>query len=95
MSKQDPFHNPTDTALVIEAVDPIEAGGPIRIKPEFFRLPKAGERDPHFGLSRSFYYEVEARGLLKLVRIRKRGHLRGVTLIPYDRVLAHINSQNG
>ena len=95
MSKQDHFHSPVGTTLVTESVKPIEAGEHLRIRPEFFRLPKAGERDPHFGLSRSFYYEAETLGLLQLVRIRKRGRIRGVTLVPYDRVLAHINTQNG
>jgi hypothetical protein len=32
-------------------------------KPITYRLPKAGARDPHFGLTRSGYYELEAAGL--------------------------------
>ena len=73
-------------------------------RPEFYRLPKAPskedrekgkscERDPYFGFSRTFYYEGEARGYWRLVRIRERGKLRGVTLIPYDAVSAFVRSQ--
>jgi hypothetical protein len=73
-------------------------------RPEFYRLPqtisrterekgKTCERDPYFGFSRTFYYEGEARGYWQLVRIRERGKLRGVTLVPYDAVAAFIRSQ--
>ena len=61
--------------------------------PEFFRLPKPGEADRFFGLSRSFYYQLETRKLLKLVRIRDEGKERGVTLIPYEKVAAFIHAQ--
>ena len=60
--------------------------------PEFFRLPKSGG-DPYFGLGRSYYYEGEQRGYWRLVRIRERGKLRGVTLVPYDAVSAFVRSQ--
>ncbi len=59
--------------------------------PEFFRLPNKGG-DSNFGLTRSFYYEGEKRGYWKLVRLRDRGKLRGITLVPYDAVKAHILS---
>jgi len=61
-------------------------------RPEFFRLPKSGV-DPYFGLGRSFYYEGEQRGYWKLVRIRDRGKIRGVTLIPYDSVARFIRQK--
>jgi hypothetical protein len=75
-------------------------------RPEFYRLPKtitrperekgkACERDPYFGLSRTFYYEGEKRGYWRLVRVRERGKLRGVTLVPYDAVAAFVRSQIG
>jgi hypothetical protein len=60
--------------------------------PEFFRLPKSGG-DPYFGLGRSYYYEGEKRGYWRLARIRERGRLRGVTLVPYDAVAAFVRSQ--
>jgi hypothetical protein len=61
-------------------------------RPEFFRLPKSGG-DPFFGFTRSFYYEAEKRGYFPLIRIRERGALRGVTLVPYDKVAAFIRKQ--
>jgi len=62
-------------------------------RPEYYRLPKPGHADPFFSLSRSYYYQLEARGLLKLVRIRDKGKERGVTLIPYRKVEAFVRSQ--
>jgi hypothetical protein len=66
---------------------------PTTTRPEFFRLPKPGSGDPYFNLSRSFYYQLEARGVLKLVRIRDEGKERGVTLIPYEKVAAFVRAQ--
>jgi hypothetical protein len=58
-------------------------------RPETFRLPKSGG-DPFFGITRSFYYRGEELGYWRLIRIRDRGKLRGVTLVPYDAVSAFI-----
>jgi hypothetical protein len=52
------------------------------IEPEFFRLPITGHCK-YFGLTRSWYYAAEQRGWIKLKRLRERGKLRGVTLVPY------------
>jgi hypothetical protein len=68
------------------------AAGPSRNPPEFFRLPKSGG-DPYFGLGRSYYYEGEKDGHWRLIRLRKRGKLRGVTLVPYDAVADFIRNQ--
>jgi len=57
-----------------------------------FRLPKPGTRDPHFGLPRTTFYELERQGAIRLIRLKKRGYTRGTTLIPYDQVLAHLRS---
>ena len=62
-------------------------------RPETFRLPKAAERDPFFGFSRTFYYEGEHRGYWRLIRIRERGKLRGVTLVPFDAVARFVHEQ--
>jgi hypothetical protein len=62
-------------------------------RPEFFRLPKGRERDPFFGLSRSFFYRGEQLGYWRLIRIRERGKLRGVTLVPFDQVAAFLREQ--
>ncbi len=59
-------------------------------KPETFRLPKLGQRDPYFGLPRTTYYELEKAGTIRLIRLRKRGYTRGTTLIPFEQVLAHV-----
>ena len=53
------------------------------IPPETFRLPVRG-CDPHFGCTRGFYYNLEKRGLIRLIRLRDRGKQRGITLVPYD-----------
>jgi hypothetical protein len=63
-------------------------------KPETFRLPKNGV-DPHFGLTRPFYYELEKQGRLRLIRLKKRGRQRGITLVPYDDVKRLIEEARG
>ena len=62
-------------------------------RPEFYRLPKGSGGDPFFGFRRTFYYEGEKRGYWRLARIRDRGKLRGVTLVPYDAVAAFVRSK--
>jgi len=57
---------------------------------EFFRLPAPGKRDPHFGLSRGWYYKVSALGEIKMIAVRQRGALRGVRLVVYDSVADYI-----
>ena len=61
-------------------------------RPETFRLPKLGG-DPFFGFGRSFYYRGEQLGYWRLIRIRERGKLRGVTLVPFDAVAKFVRSQ--
>jgi hypothetical protein len=58
---------------------------------EFFRLPAPGKRDPHFGLSRGWYYKAAAAGEIKMIAIRQRGAIRGVRLVFYDSVIAYIH----
>ena len=69
---------------------PVSIGSADVPKPETFRLPRPGQRDPYFGLPRTAYYELEKAGEIRLVRLRKRGYLRGTTLIPFDQVLAFV-----
>jgi hypothetical protein len=64
-------------------------------RPEFYRLPKGGGGDPYFGFTRTFYYEGEKRGYWRLVRLRERGKLRGITLVPFDLVSSFVRSQAG
>jgi hypothetical protein len=56
--------------------------------PTTFRLPKVGQRDEHFGLSRSWFYAAELDGRLALIRLRERGKKRGTTLVSTAQVLA-------
>jgi hypothetical protein len=74
--------------------EPIEAKSPHYV-PEFFRLPKTGERDVYFGNSRSQYYAWEREGIVKLVHLRPRGKARGLVYVPYHAVAAHIRSAQG
>jgi len=69
------------------------AARPSQSPPEFFRLPKSGG-DPYFGLGRSYYYEGEKQGYWRLIRIRQRGKVRGVTLVPYDTIANFIRKQS-
>lgn len=50
-------------------------------QPEFLRLPTRGG-DPIFGLCRSTWYNLEARGIVRLRRLRSQGNVRGIVLIP-------------
>jgi hypothetical protein len=67
------------------------------IVPEFFRLPRTGERDPFFGNSRSQYYAMEKAGEIRLVHLRPKGKTKGIVFVPYDQVAARIREaqQNG
>ena len=67
---------------------PLTNATPQRV--EFFRLPAPGKRDPHFGLSRGWYYKAAALGEIKMVAVRQRGALRGVRLVVYDSVCDYI-----
>jgi hypothetical protein len=61
--------------------------------PTTFRLPKAGARDPFFGLSRAWFYSAEAHGLIRLIRLRDKGKTRGTTLVMTEQVLELIHNQ--
>jgi hypothetical protein len=59
--------------------------------PLTFRVPRPGEDDPYFSLRRSWYYGADARGEIKLIRVKPDGAKRGVTLVDYSQVLALVN----
>jgi hypothetical protein len=80
-------HRTTSTAPRSEGAD-----RPSQSPPEFFRLPKFGG-DPYFGLGRSYYYEGEKQGYWRLVRIRRAGRQRGITLVPHAEIAAFIRNQ--
>jgi hypothetical protein len=69
------------------------------IKPEWLRLPAPGSRCPFTGLSRSTLNELTIAGPandgnppVKSVVLRKRGALRGIRLISYDSLMAHLEN---
>jgi hypothetical protein len=67
---------------------PQDSAGPRHV--EFFRLPQPGKRDPHFGLSRAWYYKAATLGEIRMIAVRQRGALRGVRLVVYDSVADYI-----
>jgi hypothetical protein len=68
-------------------------------KPEFIRLPRAKERCPHTGLSRSYMNQLilpsPVNGYdppVKSRSLKKRGHIRGIRLIIYDSLIGFLNT---
>lgn len=59
---------------------------------EFIRLPKAGARCPITGLSRTSLVELVEKGAVKAVKLRKRGSLRGITLLVRESLLGYLYS---
>jgi hypothetical protein len=60
----------------------LQIAGTSTIEPVTYRLPSKGV-DVHFGLTRGYYYQLEAEGKIELIRLRSKGKNRGVTLVPY------------
>ena len=79
-----------ENLLALTPVRSVENSAP-NFRPEAYRLPIKGG-DKYFGLTRSWYYQAEKEGLIRLVRIRTRGRLRGITLVPYDDVAALVDA---
>lgn len=52
--------------------------------PELIPIPPKGG-DRVFSISRSAWYDLERRGIVQLVRLRKPGNVRGRVLIPVER----------
>ncbi len=74
----------------MNSVEVTPPAGPTAHRVEFFRLPAPGKRDPHFGLSRGWYYKTAALGEIKMIAVRQRNALRGVRLVVYDSVVSYI-----
>ena len=60
-------------------------------QPEFVRLPKAGSRCPLTGLSRTSLVELVEEGAIKAVKLRKRGSVRGITLLVRESLLGYLH----
>ncbi|MDR1011572.1 MAG: hypothetical protein LBM04_10715 [Opitutaceae bacterium] len=63
-------------------------------KPTFVSLPTKGG-DEHFNLSRSNWLDLEKRGLIRLVRLKKPGCIRGRVLIPFADAEAALRKLGG
>jgi hypothetical protein len=66
-------------------------------QPEYMRLPRAGERDPIFGLSRTVLNELilpceanDFRPPVRSVVLRKRGAQTGIRLVDLDSLRAYL-----
>lgn len=57
---------------------------PLATQPLFIRIPRNGDRDPVFGMSRAFWYLLENKvPSFRLKRIKMTdGAAKGVTMIP-------------
>jgi hypothetical protein len=66
------------------------------IQPVTYRLPKPGTTDRFFGMSRAWYYAADKRlaerGERLLIHSCAPGKTRGVTLICYSVMAAHVKS---
>jgi len=64
------------------------------VKAEFVELPSRGSARV-CGMSRSWWYKAERRGLIRMARPRLPGNVRGRTLLPVDEAVALIRSLGG
>jgi len=84
----------TSALSIYGSQGPSASGGGL---PEFFRLPRAGSRDPLTGLSRStlnlLVLPCESNGFrppIKSISLRRKGALRGARLISTSSALAFL-----
>lgn len=83
----------TAAPFVVPSTQPSPA-----LQPEFLRLPrhpKAGEeaqRDPVFSLTRQQWCMLDKSGDVPFVRLRNRGSLKPICMIPVDRARAYFHS---
>jgi len=77
----------TTQSPVVPAID----NGTNNINPEFIRLPKARSRCPLTGLSRTSLVELVDHGAVKAVKLRKRGSIRGITLLDRKSLLGYLH----
>lgn len=77
--------------------DPMSIAVKTPTKAEYMRLPRAGERDPVFGLSRTVLNELilpcegnDFRPPVRSVVLRKRGAQTGIRLIDLDSMRAYL-----
>jgi hypothetical protein len=70
----------------------------LTITPEFIRLPEDGEHCPHTGMKRGSLRNLclptaanKGKPAVPAKCLRQKGKLRGIWLIPYDALVAHLN----
>jgi hypothetical protein len=63
------------------------------IQPAFIRLPRAGQRDPLTGLTRTHLFGLIKTKKVRSVALKQQGCKRGVRLIDAQSLLAAINSE--
>ncbi len=76
---------------------PLTVAVGVEVQPEFIRLPGPGERDPVFGLSRSFMNALvlptpdnKFKPPVKSAVLRSRGARTGVRLVQLDSLRAYV-----
>ena len=79
--------------------DPMSLAEKVQMEPEYLRLPRAGERDPVFGLSRTVLNELilpcpdnKGRPPVRSVVLRKRRARTGIRLIDLASLRAYLNA---
>jgi hypothetical protein len=60
-------------------------------RPEFLRLPRAGNKCPITGLSRTTMYALCKSGVVKSVVLRRPGASRGARLIDYESLVGYLH----
>jgi hypothetical protein len=60
---------------------------------EYFRLPRWGEKDAVFDLSRKTYLRLEKEGAIKFVRVCRPGRTRGSVLVNVESVREYLAAQ--
>lgn len=67
------------------------------LRPEFLRLPRAGQQDPHTGLTRTTLNQLilpteanKFKPKVKSICLRQRGAKRGIRLIVFDSLMEYL-----
>ena len=84
-------NGPTDAKPGSPIIPGLAAPSRTPVRPEFVSLPSRGG-DPICGLSKSFWYEAERKGLISLKRIRLPGRIKGRTLLSVRDAIEFVNS---
>lgn len=78
--------------FTVQKIQVPPVGNALQVTPEFCRLPRPKTRCPLTGLSRTSLVELIDAGKVRAVRLRKKGAVRGVTLINRQSLLDYLHS---